>query len=530
MKKILYTICFFVLCVIDQRIKTCTGLDGWLETFRDLTGVVVAVIIISHYRISDWERWKLIYLLWTGFSIIGGTAAFFWGIHNRPFLNDWAVIILDVVLFGYILLHVFLEIVIEKRYPRINKRFAAVWAVMMILMLISRSDYIWPLCYLVMFGCLMLTDFTDREQEDIFHGMLNGIILGFFCLQGLCFVFRPYDRVRYQGIYHNCNLNGLFYLAVLAAALTKLIYTYKRKGAWWLKLYYWLGCGTVISFLFLNIGRSAWITAFILVLVGLWMLGKTKAAGRFWRNAAVMLLCACLTFPLCFGAVRYLPPVFHHPIWFWGEWSESRVHSWDPWDSEKYVDFDEFWDEAMGRIQSSVENVLQHLPFSMISEAAGTEEVELRSGSGEETDEAIDSVFGADDERISDSLMVRGTIYQYYFRHLNLFGHRSDEQGFQLTPTYWIGHAHDIYLQYGTDFGIPVMILFIVLLIWACRIFFKRIRGEALVFGTGYLMFLLIPAVFGLFEYSWGTGSLSISMLFFAWSWAARDDDRIVKE
>jgi hypothetical protein len=29
--------------------------------------------------------------------------------------------------------------------------------------------------------------------------------------------------------------------------------------------------------------------------------------------------------------------------------------------------------------------------------------------------------------------------------------------------------------------------------------------------------FVIIPAVFGLFEYSWGAGSLSITMLFLAW-------------
>ena len=39
-----------MFCLIDQRSKTCSGLDGWLETFRSLTGVVMAIIIMSHYR------------------------------------------------------------------------------------------------------------------------------------------------------------------------------------------------------------------------------------------------------------------------------------------------------------------------------------------------------------------------------------------------------------------------------------------------------------------------------------------------
>ena len=44
---------FFLLCVIDQRIKTGTGLDGWIETFRNLTGVAVALLIIGHYKWRD---------------------------------------------------------------------------------------------------------------------------------------------------------------------------------------------------------------------------------------------------------------------------------------------------------------------------------------------------------------------------------------------------------------------------------------------------------------------------------------------
>lgn len=84
-------------------------------------------------------------------------------------------------------------------------------------------------------------------------------------------------------------------------------------------------------------------------------------------------------------------------------------------------------------------------------------------------------------EEAKDSYVIRSTVYKYYFTHLKLWGQPYEEQGFQITPTYWIGHAHNIFLQYGTDFGIIVMILF------------------------------------GMFEYSWGVGSLTITMLFSAW-------------
>ena len=174
--------------------------------------------------------------------------------------------------------------------------------------------------------------------------------------------------------------------------------------------------------------------------------------------------------------MRYLPPVFHHPVWFWGEWDDNKVHSWDPVDSIKYVDFDEFMDAALGRIYNSIDTILSRLSIKV---QAAENAVMTR-------------------EESSDGLLVRKTIYQYYIKELNLSG-------------------HNIYLQYGTDFGIIVMILFFILITWtaffgACRIH-KKCREEE----VGYLLFALIPALFGMVEYSWGVGSITILMLFVAW-------------
>lgn len=496
-RRALYALCFCMFCLIDQRSKTCSGLDGWLESFRDLTGVVMAIIIMSHYRPEDFRKRKLPYIIWSILSVIGGAVAIWWGKNYYYFFNDWIVKVVDVVLFGYILIHTFISVVLEKKSPKLNKKFAITWLVMMILMIVSRSTYIWPFCYLVMFGCFYLTDYSKEEQTDLFQGMLDGIILGFFLMQGWCFAFRPFDNwdYRYVGIYNNCNLNALFYLVVLAAVFTKIIYVNRIGAGKLIRVYYWVGAGVVLSFLFLTIGRTAWMTAFILGLIFLGCLKLVQHKKRFILNGMILILCACLTFPLCFGAVRYLPPVFHHPVWFWGEWDDNKVHSWDPIDSIKYVDFDEFMDAALGRIYNSIDTILSRLSIKV---QAAENAVMTR-------------------EESSDGLLVRKTIYQYYIKELNLSGHPYEEQGFQLAPNYWIGHAHNIYLQYGTDFGIIVMILFFILIIWtafllACRIH-KKCREEE----VGYLLFALIPALFGMVEYSWGVGSITILMLFVAW-------------
>lgn len=198
------------------------------------------------------------------------------------------------------------------------------WVVMMLLMIFSRSDYVWPFCYFIMFGCFYLTDFTEEEQEDLYQGIMNGVIFAFFAFQAFCCVFRPYDQVRYTGIYNNCNLNGLFYLVVLAAVFGKILYvTKENKHKFW-RVYYWLGAGVVYSFIFMTIGRTVWLVSFILGLLFLGFYQGVKKKKHYFRNGLLLMLCICMMFPVTFGMTRYLPPVFHHPVWFWGEWSEQR--------------------------------------------------------------------------------------------------------------------------------------------------------------------------------------------------------------
>lgn len=507
-RRALYALCFCMFCLIDQRSKTCSGLDGWLESFRDLTGVVIGIIIMSHYRPEDFRKRKLPYIIWSILSVIGGAVAIWWGKNYYYFFNDWIVKVVDVVLFGYILIHTFISVVLEKKSPKLNKKFAITWLVMMILMIVSRSTYVWPFCYLVMFGCFYLTDYSKEEQTDLFQGMLDGIILGFFLMQGWCFVFRPFDNwdYRYVGIYNNCNLNALFYLVVLAAVFAKIIYVNRIGAGKLIRVYYWVGAGVVLSFLFLTVGRTAWMTAFILGLIFLGCLKLVQRKKRFILNGMILILCACLTFPLCFGAVRYLPPVFHHPVWFWGEWSNDKVHSWDPVDSPKYVDFDEF----MGRVGYGFDSVFEHSPFMIKSQAA---------------DERYERAYFKE-SILPSATIARKTIYQHYFEELNLLGHPYEEQGFQLTPTYWVGHAHNIYLQYGTDFGIVVMFLFIILILWSATLYIKRIIKKCKEEDIAYLLFLIIPSVFGLLEYAWGVGSVTIMLLFVIWRKAVLNEER----
>lgn len=515
-RRLLYTLCFVMFCVIDQRVKTGSGRDGVIETFREATGIVLACVIFSHYQWADFVKRKRIYLGCAILSLLGGTYLLFRGMGRYPFLNDRIAILINVALWGCIVAHTFVKVVLDRESPKLNRKMLITWGVMMLFMIVSRSHYIWPLCYLVMFGCFYLAGFSGEEQEDLWQGCLDGIFLSFLLFQGFCCVFRPYDTGRYIGIHNNSNLNALWYLAVLAAVFSKILYLTRKGAPKWVKILYWLAAGTVLAFLFMAMGRIGWIAAF---LIGLLFLGFWDAIchkKHFVKNGMILVLCTVLMFPISFGATRYLPPVFHHPIWFWGEWSEDKVHSWDPWNSEKYTDLDELLEMALGRIADSVKNLLEHSPLAMKADAA-----ELIP---DDDPRALAEVLHEDEA--TDAFLVRSTIYKYYFTHLNWRGYPYEEQGFQLTRYYWIGHAHNIFLQYGTDFGIPALLLFVALILWGCAICVRRGRRKASIIDIAAFFYILIPVVFGLFEYSWGAGSLSITMLFIAWGRAMQADER----
>jgi hypothetical protein len=531
-KRILYTVCIFLLCLIDQRIKTGSGVDGWGDTFTYMFGVVVAVMVLSHY--FPFPHTKT-YIISGILSIICGVVSYILGISGIYFLNARIMLALAVTAVSFSVFVTAAQLYITRKRPALNIGFAAVMLVMFIWMIISRSTYVWPAAYLFMFGAFYLTDFDADEEKALFNGLIDGLILAFIVFQGLCLVFRPFDcgDYRYVGLHSNSNQNAIFYLEVLAAVFARLMLSYvgnrdesgnnkcKLSAK---KVFWWFASGVVLAFVFMTIGRTAWLIAFLMSVVFLILMNKFNGYRRFIRNTVALVLAFAIAFPVSFYAVRYTPALFHHPIWFWGEWSTEKVHSFDSWDSEKYVDMDEFLDAAVGRITESISNFLEHSPLAIKAEAAEVENkttVSEAITSDEEYDERAAAAVLTEEQGL-DSLLVRKTIYSINIKRLNMLGHTADEQGFQLTPTHWIGHAHNIYLQYGIDFGIPVMVLMIILTIWSAVIYVRRIINKHSVENMTFLFIMLIPMLFGMLEYSWGVGSLSISLLFVVWRQAFR--------
>lgn len=525
-KKLIYILCFCMLCIIDQRIKTGSGLDGVIESFRDSIGLVTAVIILSHYVPNDIKRSKTALGIWGIVGIFIGIAAFFMLREWFYFPNDRFILSANIYLHGFVLIFLIRRIGIDRVKPVLNKRLFALWLLMFIWMNFSRSDYIWPLVYLFMFGCMLLTDFSEAEEEQIFEGAADGIILSFILFGIFSCMFRPYNAdqgARYTGIYNNPNLYAEYICVVTAAVIYRVLAFYKDEGEsakLWKKLIAWAMLGIVLSFQFFSISRSGAITTCVLLLLFLFFYKLCIKRSSIVKNIILTALSFAVCMPLCFLAIRYMPPVFHHPIWFWGEWNEGKVHSFDPWNSDKYVSFDYLMNSTVARVL---------VPFNNMALKLGITDELLMDGGENMSEEDylwLQELTPQEEEQLmaergavlhlyeeANAFLLRKTIYAHYIKNLNLLGHPQSEQGLQTTIYSWVGHAHDIYLQYATDFGVPMAVMFIVFFAWCGIILFNRARGGNIT-ALLELMFMLMPLIFGVFEYSWGSGSVESVLMF----------------
>lgn len=74
----------------------------------------------------------------------------------------------------------------------------------------------------------------------------------------------------------------------------------------------------------------------------------------FFRTGLLLSFIFVISFPLTFLAVRYIPTIHPHVLFYFQEgYSEQRVHSWDERDSEKFVSFEQLLQSIFGKLQKT---------------------------------------------------------------------------------------------------------------------------------------------------------------------------------
>lgn len=521
-QRLVVALCTLVVCIGTQQMQTVAWYTGLYELSRDLLGVLMAIIIFTNYKWLDFVKYKIIYITW---SILGVALSIFVvpaAIERRAdyLAADTVVIAAGIFLMGYCLLHTVITFFVEKNRPVLYRPLFVIWVVMLLLMVFSRSDYIWPECYFVLFLCWYLTPQTSAQRANTVAGLVDGMILAYVFIQGHALLCRPYDRVRYVGNFCNPNNNCVFLCLCLAAILAKILFLTEKKRKKATLIFYFLLAGSCYSLICMTVCRTGYLTVFIMTIFFLTAYCNIRKKKVFLRMGLLMVLIFCITLPLTYAAVRYVPTIHPHVLFYFQEgYSTSRVHSWDERDSEKFVTFRQVLEEVLGRFESLAapkENTPENPQENISAKPQDGIYVASRSMVAVKLPDAKDNKKQAmlSEEEGKNALLVRYTIYKWFFTHLSLRGMPYAEQGLQLTEHYWVQHAHNIYLDYGINFGYPVMILFAVFIWWGIgRLTMQSVRQRSTE-KWACLLFVLIPPVFGFLEFSWGAGMISTVSLY----------------
>ena len=518
-RRIVYSLCFFFLCIINWGAST---LDGRIQfVMTNSTGLVMAVIILSGYRIKDFI--KPVYAIWTGVITIGMPFVIFWGLRNYPYKGQWISGSVNVCIYGYIVIAILCKNIVEKKYSGVKWPVFICWLVMIIYMVLSRNEAIWPLWFGGMFGSYYLTDYTVEKESLILESLICGIIAGFVVIQGGALLFRPYDSVRYLGLFLNPNINASMYVLTYAAFLGAWYILKKKDTHISLRMIAALLSGSMWGFVLLTGCRSGFVALFLITVPFCICMVRHKSYRRFvsvLKYPLIVFGMAVLSFPLVYGAARYVPTIHLHPIFFGDEYNDwNKIHSDEPWSSEKYITIEELIDNNIGQkmkdlIKVDALDIWNSMPQVIVAYAANEDvpEQEYIITSGEDL----------------TGFNVRYQIYKWYFCQLNVFGHKNSEHGAPIVDWYSAPHSHNWWLQMTFNFGIPVGILLIAGVVMYIITFFDLLRkGEdvsACIMGCFVVAFI----AFGMFEANYSLGQLPFTMFFFMFREVVRKRETVL--
>lgn len=518
-----YASCFVFLGIIDQRRGSALGTIQM--TFTNLTGVVIALLLLPSIKFEK-EKVKP-YLLWTPVCVILAIIACIIGNNCWQYKGQWITAVLNIAVWSYLIIYVYREKSYTELFARIKQPVFWCMCLCLVLMQLSVHEGIVPLWYLLIYGGFVVIGIPKERTEDFFDGMLTGIILWFFGQQIIAFGFRPYDYVRYRGLYSGETQNGMHYMIVFCAFLLKWIYSREKNKKWWIRFFYFFMSAVMISFTVLTGGKApilgiAAVTAFVILGYNIF---KRKTFYGVLLHAVTLAVCVVLSFPVCYLSIRYLPTILHHPVWFEGEYVEGvSVCSFDPWNSTKYISFEYVVYGNVNRILEALgipleswgmqfQQFMQALPVH--AEQLNRQEiVENEAGSSADNPFNIEELNG-----LTSSTDARKVIYTYYWNHLNFRGHDKEHSGFWISGDTYYGHAHNMFLQIAYDYGIIPGILFLLIYLYSLyRAFRLCLKGN-----WTCIVFLLAILCFGMAEMVLVSGQITVPLMAIMFYFTGRD-------
>ena len=555
-------VCFVLLMFVTNVSANCSQYI-WLIT-NNLVGVAVTFMMLSIYPIRDFL--KPFYIIWT-FLGIGATIGgfYFWYTHQvGNLLYEWTTVPLNIWFLGAVVFKFIEEVFIRKSFKVALSKWEFVFVPCMLLMLISSSNTVWPLYYLIIFFLLWHTPFSKRQKNSALIGMIDGILLGVIILQAWAFFFSPYLEVRYTGIYGNCNRTACLYLVILAALIGKRhIYRItheseslncKEKKDNTIRIIDWI-MALVFAFIYYTGSRTGMLGAVLIMLINYYF-----SEHRFFRHGIRKLIVKNLAYlamtvviiPFLYFPIRYIPEVTQFAKIAAKNLLLGREESYQPVGG---VGFSEAVTNPVIRLferNRSVADDGEDVPdVDKISDVGDSEEktdiIEIEHDSSGKYYNLVYE-FKYYPERGTYTTKVPRIIYPGILSvdyrvsiaaalidQMNLTGHLDDEVIMRIRSD--VPNAYEVYsnneqnyiIHYLYVYGVPIGILVIILMISEMVYLIRRsLSGRS--DGTIWLLLISVYFIYGLTEIVWVPGQIEQLLLFFAPLFFEKYDSCVIAE
>ncbi|SCX02761.1 hypothetical protein SAMN02910339_00450 [Lachnospiraceae bacterium YSD2013] len=430
-------------------------------------------------------------------------------------LVDGIIILINVGMICIGISWIIGEVFIKKSVSIKLSAKGVLWILFTLIATFGGSDRLWPACFFVIFGIFYIIPFTKEDVDDLVSAVLRGTFMGFVAIQGFAYLFRPFDELRYRGAFYNTNDMGVYYLMVYIMVLVKLYILHKEGSKLWKKAVWFMGAAALIAFQIFTSCRTAWVATAVVTIVYVFVVMRRKWKYKFRTVIAkgfVLLLAVVIAFPLVYLSIRYLPCVHPHPIWYWDEWSEEKVHSWDPVDSDKFTSFSDVIEHLGNQLErfEGLFSIFDRLGITPIRAYAAEKEVH-KIVYDRYPNHTLDRVFS---NRLS--------YFRAYLKDSTWWGKPDDEyeiyvntyyvEGEDVTIRLW--HAQNLWVQAIWSFGYIAGGIVIILTVMILHSQFKNVKLSD---HPYYVLSLLVTIAYftvGTMEIVWMSGQLIFTLFF----------------
>lgn len=440
-------------------------------------GFCMAPFVLFRYKMADFKR--LSYLVWAILGAILIYPIYYFFSDCDVFASRFLFAELNVYLYGFIIIRQFIQFFIEKHRPRSRGMsvFYYVWAIMMVLCVLSVNISVWPLYFTVIFSAYYIAPLKREDVNTIFRSFVDGIIIAFIILQGAACLHRPYLVIRYGGIFYNPNYNAFLYLLTYVALLAKMHILRADLASKIIKGIFFLLASSMWVLVSYTGTRAALMgfigVTFVYLLLEMAVYNKRALKTYFLLTPAMFIIAFLLRYPV-YLVIRYVPQLRHHPIYYFDEYdalvNSSGLSVITSEELKNYNLYIPYW-QATGlmsyRMQRGENSVINE---PVEDEATNTEEIiaDYESNSEKTTYEAdsnADAVYKEIKyDKLYSLLGIRKYMWMYYFSQTNFIGHEISEEHVQLTPDFLCGHPHNSFLFMSYSYGAIPGLLFLFMI------------------------------------------------------------------